>query len=197
MRKLLFVLSVVSIFMYSCTSGEANNQEKTSPETTIAPGEVEFKTTDNGNATSDFPEIKFETAEKCYTCNGTGKVGATILVLEQIERDLNYIAQTQMKSPIRLEVHPFVESYLKKGYLKSVRRQWQKKYNKKISVIENNNFQFTFTVDEYPDEDEIVIVGYLYRKRILCDESYSLGYKFNKENLKSYLSQKALWDFGY
>ena len=61
MRKLLFVLSVVSIFMYSCTSGEANNQEKTSPETTIAPGEVEFKTTDNGNATSDFPEIKFET----------------------------------------------------------------------------------------------------------------------------------------
>ena len=64
-------------------------------------------------------------------------------------------------------------------------------------VIENNNFQFTFTVDEYPDEDEIVIVGYLYRKRILCDESYSLGYKFNKENLKSYLSQKALWDFGY
>jgi len=66
-------------------------------------------------------------------------------------------------------------------------------------IIDNINFQFNFVVDEYPDEDEdeIVIVGYLYRKRVFCDNSYSLGYKFNKKNVKSYLSQKALWDFGY
>ena len=64
-------------------------------------------------------------------------------------------------------------------------------------VIDNNLFQFNFSVDEYPDEDEIIIVGYLYRKSLFCDKSYSLGYKFNKVNIKSYLSQKALWDFGY
>lgn len=61
MKKTILTFCVLATFLYSCTSGKTENQEETSPETAIAPGEVEFSTTDEGNATSDFPEIKFET----------------------------------------------------------------------------------------------------------------------------------------
>jgi hypothetical protein len=66
-------------------------------------------------------------------------------------------------------------------------------------LIDHKNFQFNFIVDEYPDKEEceVVIAGYLYKKTLFCDQSYSSGYKLNKKNIKSYLSQKALWDYGY
>ena len=64
-------------------------------------------------------------------------------------------------------------------------------------VINNKKFQFSFIGDEYPESNEIVIAAYLEKEGMFCGESYSSGYCFNKNNKKSYLSQKALWDYGY
>ena len=64
-------------------------------------------------------------------------------------------------------------------------------------IVNNKKFKFSFIGDEYPDSNEIVIAAYLVKEGMFCGESYSSGYCFNKNNVKSYLSQKALWNYGY
>lgn len=100
------------------------------------------------------PEVKINTAEVCPVCNGTGKVNASILLIDEIERDLSLIMQSRPSSKMYLRVHPFVEAYLKKGW-KSASVRWYLKYQKWIKITANNDFhilEYKFFGD---DGDEI------------------------------------------
>ncbi len=79
------------------------------------------------------PEVTIDTAEDCPACGGTGKVNATILLTDDIERDLEFIMQSRPKSPLSLRVHPYLEAYLKKGFF-NAQRNWLIKYNKWIKI---------------------------------------------------------------
>lgn len=99
------------------------------------------------------PEVKINTAEVCPTCNGTGKINASILLTDELERDLNFIIQSRPKSKIQLHVHPYVAAYLSKG-LPSIQMKWYMKYYKWIRIHLNNDFhlmQYRF-YDENDDE---------------------------------------------
>ncbi len=85
-------------------------------------------------------EVKIDTSEKCPTCNGTGVAKSTILILDDIERDLRHILENRPKIKLKLEVHPFIYAYLKKGFPNEQMR-WYLKYKKWISLAENNDFQ--------------------------------------------------------
>lgn len=86
------------------------------------------------------PEITMNTAEQCPSCGGSGKVNATILLTDDIERDLEFIMQSRPKSPLQLRVHPYLESYLKKGcFIRQIR--WWMKYSKWVRVQAAPNFQ--------------------------------------------------------
>lgn len=61
------------------------------------------------------PEVKINTSEVCPSCNGTGKINASILLMDEIERDLNFILQSRPKAKLKLFVHPYIAAYLKKG----------------------------------------------------------------------------------
>jgi ribonuclease G len=88
------------------------------------------------------PEMTIETLEQCPSCKGTGKVGPSIIVTDEIENNIKYLLQEQNEKQITLEVHPFVHAYLTKGVLTSLRSKWQRKYGKKIAVKKNSNFHF-------------------------------------------------------
>jgi ribonuclease G len=62
------------------------------------------------------PEVKINTAEVCPTCNGTGKINPSILLTDEIDRDLHFILQAQPRTKLALKVHPYIEAYLKKGW---------------------------------------------------------------------------------
>ena len=79
------------------------------------------------------PETDIKTAETCPSCNGSGEVQASILLIDEIENNLRYLIESGKHKDFELHVHPFVESYLKKG-IKSLSRQWWMKYKKKITV---------------------------------------------------------------
>lgn len=100
------------------------------------------------------PEVKIDTTESCPTCNGTGKSNASILVSDQVERDLDFILQTEPKSKITLVAHPYIEAYFKKGF-PSIRMGWFKKYGKWIRINSNSDYM----LNEYRffdgNEDEI------------------------------------------
>jgi len=90
------------------------------------------------------PELNISTAEICPTCNGTGKIGPSILLADDIEKDLKYLINQGHRS-LALHVHPILEAYLTKGtWLKaSIVKKWQKQYGLKVKVIADNNSPLT------------------------------------------------------
>ncbi len=84
------------------------------------------------------PAVKIDTSEECPTCNGTGKVNATVLVTDELERDLEFILQSRPKTKLKLEVHPFVEAYLKRG-LPNTQMNWYLKHGKWVRIKSNSD----------------------------------------------------------
>ena len=88
------------------------------------------------------PEVKITTAEKCPTCNGTGKVNATILLTDEIERDLNFIMEARPKAKLKLKVHPYISAFLKRG-LPSAQMKWYMKHYRWLDIQSDNDFPIT------------------------------------------------------
>jgi len=86
------------------------------------------------------PEMSIEVTEKCPTCNGTGKIGPSLLYIDALKNQImERVAEYKLKK-MELQVHPFIEAYLNKGR-KSPRRQWSKELGCKIIVTGIPSFQ--------------------------------------------------------
>jgi ribonuclease G len=89
------------------------------------------------------PELNISTAEVCPTCNGTGKIGPSILLVDDIERDLKYLVN-QGHRDLTLHIHPILEAYLTKGlFFNSIRAKWIKQYKVKLKLVSDNNAPLT------------------------------------------------------
>ncbi len=88
------------------------------------------------------PAVAIKTAELCPNCNGTGKVTPSVLLTDDIERDLAHILISRPKSKLALEVHPFVHAYLTKGIPSAVWK-WYFKFGKRIKVSANMDLSLT------------------------------------------------------
>ncbi len=90
------------------------------------------------------PELNISTAEVCPTCKGTGKIGPSILLTDDLEKDLKYIV-TQGHKNLTLRVHPILEGYLTKGtiFKPSIIKRWSKALNVKVKVLIDNNSPLT------------------------------------------------------
>jgi ribonuclease G len=73
------------------------------------------------------PEMHIVTNEKCPTCLGTGETRPTILFTDELEKTLGFIVDKIKTRKIFLNVHPFVASYLKSGWI-PLYRKWNMKY---------------------------------------------------------------------
>ena len=85
------------------------------------------------------PATEINTTEVCPTCNGTGKVGPTILFDEAVERQLAYYVKERKLDSFLLRVNPIFEAYLTKGF-NSIRRKWCRKYGCKIKMEGNSDY---------------------------------------------------------
>jgi ribonuclease G len=88
------------------------------------------------------PEVKINTAETCPTCKGSGNVTPTFLVTDDIRRDLNFIIQSRPHSKLKLSVHPFLYSYLKKGFM-NYQKKWYFELKKWVTILENQDLHLT------------------------------------------------------
>ena len=99
------------------------------------------------------PELTINTTETCPTCNGAGKISASILLTDEIERDLNFIMNSQGPSKLSLHVHPYLYAFLKRG-IPSQQMKWFMEHKKWISIRSNTDYQlleYRF-FDQHDDE---------------------------------------------
>ena len=84
------------------------------------------------------PEVNINTAEDCPACGGTGKITATLLLEDEMEKKLAYLATHGHKSLVLL-VHPIIHSHLTKGLFTSIVKRWKKKYKIKLKSQASNS----------------------------------------------------------
>jgi len=83
------------------------------------------------------PQTTIVTSETCPSCNGSGKINSTILIADDIERNVKFLSHTHSKFSI--QVHPYLNAYLTKGLFNSIQMKWFWKYKKWIKISSNNN----------------------------------------------------------
>ena len=89
------------------------------------------------------PEVNINTAETCPSCNGTGKITSTLLLEDEIEKRISYLATHQHKNLLMM-VHPIVYSHITKGwFFRNLRTRWAKKHKITLEVQPNTNYQIT------------------------------------------------------
>ena len=87
------------------------------------------------------PETTVSTLEKCPSCNGSGEVTPTLLIIDELENIIRWGMQKYKNKPITLAVHPFIAAYLNKG-LFSIRLRWKMKYLHRLKVKAANSHTF-------------------------------------------------------
>ncbi len=89
------------------------------------------------------PEMNINTQEVCPTCNGTGKISSTLLLEDEIEKNLSYLLTHQHKD-LTLVVNPILYAYFTKGGMfRSKIWKWKWKYGQKVTIRENTSYHLT------------------------------------------------------
>lgn len=89
------------------------------------------------------PEIKITTSEVCPSCKGTGKIGPSLLITDELEKDFLYLIN-QGHRKLVLHAHPMLIAYLKeKGFWRSLQWKWYRKHGVWLELYIDNNYQLT------------------------------------------------------
>ena len=81
------------------------------------------------------------TQDACPSCNGTGKVQASILITDKIESSLQYLSEGEGRKRLTLMLHPILEAYITQGWWRSIRRTWEKKFGMKLAIESNSSME--------------------------------------------------------
>lgn len=102
------------------------------------------------------PEENIETAEKCPTCKGTGKIVPTVLFADEIDGKVKYALKELNKRKLQLKVHPFLAAFLTKG-LRSYQKNWFFKYLKWINIEAVSSYSYLEYHFYDEDLEEIIL----------------------------------------
>ena len=88
------------------------------------------------------PELRIDTTENCPSCNGTGKIQPSALVVDEIQNNLNYFLTERNEPHIRVQTHPFIEAFLTKGLI-SKYLKWRFTYSNRIRLKPDESYHMT------------------------------------------------------
>ena len=81
------------------------------------------------------PALDIETDESCPSCYGKGRVQPSLLFTDTLYDKLEYVSKVLGISNFILYVHPFVEAYIKKGWLFSLAAKWKRQLGGTLKII--------------------------------------------------------------
>lgn len=82
------------------------------------------------------PAVEVDVMEVCPTCMGKGKIQPSILFTDQVEEEIGHYYERYGKG-LRLHLHPYVYSYVCRGWFNSLKCQWRRRYG--VHVVENQS----------------------------------------------------------
>src|SRR6476620_11593399 len=89
------------------------------------------------------PEMNINTQEVCPTCHGTGKIASTLILEDEIEKNLNYLITHGHKN-LTIVTHPILHAYLTKGFFwNSKIAKWKRRFGKKITAVADTSYHLT------------------------------------------------------
>ncbi len=88
------------------------------------------------------PQMNIATKEVCPTCNGSGKITASILVTDQIENHIQHLFEKQNEKHLVLALHPFLYAYYNKGII-SKRVKMYFKYKRWVDMVKDSSLGIT------------------------------------------------------
>ena len=88
------------------------------------------------------PQMNIATKEVCPTCNGTGKITASILVSDLIEKTIEHLLVKPNEKNLVLAVHPYLHAYFTSGWV-SRRMKWYLNYKKWVKIESDSSMPVT------------------------------------------------------
>jgi ribonuclease G len=98
------------------------------------------------------PEMNINTSEICPSCQGTGKISSTLILEDELSKNLSYLIMQKHRG-LTIEVHPILHTYLTSGF-PSRRMKWSWKYKQKIKIkVNSSNYLTEFRFFDDSDEE--------------------------------------------
>ncbi|HSW67659.1 MAG TPA: ribonuclease E/G, partial [Bacteroidales bacterium] len=87
------------------------------------------------------PEMAIQVLEKCPSCDGSGQVKSSIILIDEIENNLSYLIRDQNEAYITLTVHPYLYAFIRQGF-PSLRLMWFIRYKKWIRLRASSFYHY-------------------------------------------------------
>lgn len=100
------------------------------------------------------PVTEINTTEKCPLCHGTGKISSTVVIDEQIARQIAYYVDEKHIDKLTLRLSPILGAYLSRGFNSFVRK-WRKQYKCKLKLVEMTEFSI-LQYEFYNEKGEVL-----------------------------------------
>lgn len=84
------------------------------------------------------PEMNIANSEVCPTCNGTGKIQASLSVAEKVETAVEFVIKKQNEKGITLSLHPFLSAYFTKGLI-SKQMRWLIDFGSWVKISQDSS----------------------------------------------------------
>src|SRR5258706_9576001 len=88
------------------------------------------------------PQMNIATKEVCPACNGTGKINASILIADQIEKNIEHLLVKQNEKNLVLALHPYLHAYFTGGFI-SQRMRWYLKHKRWVTLVKDSSLAMT------------------------------------------------------
>ena len=87
------------------------------------------------------PATSLQVEECCPVCHGKGKIQPSVLFTDTLESKIETLVKTIGIKRFKLHVHPYIDAYLKKGFI-SLYRKWQMRYGLGIRVVPDQKLTY-------------------------------------------------------
>jgi ribonuclease G len=67
-------------------------------------------------------------------CDGSGHIKQSIVVVDELESSLKYLLDVSNEKHLTVITHPYIHAYITKGWLRSIKSRWQRKYHVRLKV---------------------------------------------------------------
>lgn len=88
------------------------------------------------------PALNITTAEKCPCCFGKGEIQPSLLFTDTLFEKLDYLVNTLKIAAFTMYIHPFVDAYIKRGWLSSIYRKWRRQLGRTFKILPDESLAY-------------------------------------------------------